>query len=65
VIYKQCLQKVSRIIMAPNELKWKCNHCNAIMDKSNYTQFIEESDNDKNSNKAARVEYHSWRLLSG
>jgi hypothetical protein len=28
------------------------------------SEFIKQSDNDKNSNQEARVEYHSWRLLS-
>ncbi|MGB7662818.1 MAG: hypothetical protein WBL67_08790 [Nitrososphaeraceae archaeon] len=26
-------------------------------------EFIRESDNDKNSNQEAKVEYHAWRLL--
>jgi hypothetical protein len=40
-----------------------CNHCNSIMDKTNFTEFIRESDNDKSSNQEAVVNYHSWRLL--
>ena len=34
------------------------------MDKTNFTEFIKQSDNGKNSNQEAKVEYHSWRLLS-
>jgi hypothetical protein len=34
------------------------------MDKSNFVQYIKESDNDKNSNQVARVEYHSRHLLT-
>ena len=26
-------------------------------------QFIKQSDNDKNSNQEAKVQYHAWRLL--
>jgi hypothetical protein len=33
------------------------------MDCSNFTEFIEQSNNDKNSNQEAKVEYHAWRLL--
>lgn len=51
--------------MTPNnEMRWVCNHCNAIMDKSNFTEYIKQSDKDKNSIREATVEYHSWRLLS-
>ena len=34
------------------------------MDYTNYTEFIRQSDNDKNSNQEAKVEYHAWRLLA-
>jgi hypothetical protein len=34
------------------------------MDKSNFSEFIKQSDNDKNSNQQAVVEYHAWRLLA-
>ena len=33
------------------------------MDITNFTQLVRESDNDKNSNQEAVVEYHGWRLL--
>lgn len=33
------------------------------MDCTNFIEFIKQSDNDKNSNQEAKVEYHSWRLL--
>ena len=45
------------------EKKWVCVHCNKVMDKSNFEDFIKESDNDKNSNQEAVVEYHHWSLL--
>ena len=45
------------------KMRWICNNCNSIMDKTNLAEFIKQSDNDKNSNQEARVEYHSWRLL--
>jgi hypothetical protein len=34
------------------------------MDRTNFRDFIKESDNDKNSNQGAVVEYHGWRLLA-
>ena len=37
--------------------------CNKIMDSTNFRDFIMESNNDKNSNQGAIVEYHGWRLL--
>ena len=42
------------------EKKWVCVHCNKVMGKSNFEDFIKESDNDKNSNQEAVVEYHHW-----
>jgi len=44
-------------------MKWICVYCNKVMDKSNFVNFIKESDNDKNSNQEAVIEYHGWRLL--
>jgi hypothetical protein len=38
-------------------------YCNWIMDSTNFRDFIKESDNDKNSNQHAVVEYHGWHLL--
>ena len=43
--------------------KWVCLHCNKVMDKSNFVDFINESDNDKNSIEEAVVEYHKWKLI--
>jgi hypothetical protein len=34
------------------------------MDSTNFTDFIKESDNGKNSNQEAKVLYHAWRLLT-
>jgi hypothetical protein len=50
--------------MIDDGLRWKCIHCNSIMDNTNFVEYIEQSDNDKNSNQEARVVYHSWRLLT-
>jgi hypothetical protein len=52
-----------RYELMSSELRWKCIHCNSVMDRKNFTDFIRESDNDKNSNQEAKVEYHAWRLL--
>jgi hypothetical protein len=30
-------------------MRWICIQCNSMMDKTNFTDFIKESDNDKNS----------------
>jgi hypothetical protein len=43
--------------------KWECIHCHSVMDRTNFTDFIEESDNDKNSNQEARVQYHTWQAV--
>lgn len=43
--------------------RWKCVHCDKVMDRTNFRDFIRESDNDKNSNQEARVQYHPWHLL--
>jgi hypothetical protein len=34
------------------------------MDSTNFTDFIKQSDNDKNRNQKAKVQYHAWRLLT-
>jgi hypothetical protein len=44
-------------------MRWICKYSNSIMDETNFTEFIKQSDNDKNSIQEARVVYHSWRLL--
>jgi hypothetical protein len=31
------------------------------MDETNFTEFIKESDKDKNSIREAKVQYHTWR----
>ena len=43
-------------------MKWICIYCNSIMDSTNFTDFIKQSDNDKNSNQEAKVHNHAWRL---
>ncbi len=45
-------------------MRWICIYCNSIMDSTNFIEFIKQSDNDKNSNQQAVVEYHGWRLLA-
>ena len=42
--------------MIREEMRWECIHCNSIMDRTNFTDFIKQSDNDKNSNQEARVD---------
>jgi hypothetical protein len=42
---------------------WKCIHCNNIMDRTNFTEFIKQSDDDKNSNQEAKVQYHTWKPM--
>jgi hypothetical protein len=44
-------------------MRFECIHCNSIMKRANFTDFIRQSDNDKNSIQEARVQYHTWRLL--
>ena len=44
-------------------VKWICIYCNQIMDSTNFRDFINESNYDKNSNQRAVVEYHGWRLV--
>ncbi|MGA6991082.1 MAG: hypothetical protein WBX81_11735 [Nitrososphaeraceae archaeon] len=44
-------------------MRWICIYCNKIMDITNFTQLVKESDNDKTSKQQAVVEYHGWRLL--
>ncbi|MGH9994409.1 MAG: hypothetical protein ACRD4J_04130, partial [Nitrososphaeraceae archaeon] len=39
--------------MMREEMRWECIHCNSIMDRTNFTDFIKQSDNDKNSNQEA------------
>ncbi|MGC1134386.1 MAG: hypothetical protein WA941_16280 [Nitrososphaeraceae archaeon] len=47
-----------------DKMRWICIYCNSIMDCTNFTEFIKQSDNDKNSNQEAVVEYHAWHLLT-
>ncbi len=35
------------------EMKWVCVDCNKVLDKTNFVDFIKESDNDKYSNQEA------------
>jgi hypothetical protein len=44
------------------KMRWICNNCNSIMDNTNFTEFIKQGDNDKNSNQEAKIEYHNLRL---
>ena len=44
-------------------MSFECIHCNSIMDRTNFTDFIRQSDNDKNSIQEAKVTYQTWRLL--
>ena len=37
------------------EMKWVCVDCNKVLDKTNFVDFIKESDNDKYSNQEAVV----------
>jgi hypothetical protein len=39
-------------------MKWICIYCHRIMDKSNFTDFIRDSDN------YPEAEYHAWRHLT-
>ena len=61
ILYKQSLYYISSEMMIT--MRWICIHCNSIMDHTNFTEFIKQSDNDKNSNQEAKVEYHAWRSL--
>jgi len=38
-------------------MKWICVYCNKVMDRSNFMDFIKESDS------ADNVEYHGWKSL--
>jgi hypothetical protein len=44
-------------------MRWICIYCNSIMDSTNFREFIKQSENDKDSNQEAKVQYHAWRLL--
>jgi hypothetical protein len=39
-------------------MKWICIYCHRIMDRTNFTDFIKDSDNYPNA------EYHAWRRLT-
>jgi hypothetical protein len=43
--------------------KWECINCGSVMDSTNFTDFIKQSDNDKNSVQEATVRYHTWQLV--
>lgn len=45
------------------EPKWKCIHCGSVMDRTNFIDFIKQSDNDKNSVQEERVHYHTYQLV--
>ena len=40
--------------------RWECIYCGSVMDKTNLADFIKQSDDDKNSVREARVQYHTW-----
>ncbi len=61
ILYKQSLYYISSEMMIT--MRRICIHCNSVMDHTNFTEFIKQSDNDKNSNQEAKVEYHAWRFL--
>jgi hypothetical protein len=44
--------------------KWECIYCGSVMDRTNFTHFIKESDNYKNSIQKATVHYHTWRAVA-
>lgn len=44
--------------------RWECIYCGSVMDKTNFADFIKQSDDDKNSVREARVQYHIWRRLT-
>ena len=44
-------------------MRFECIYCDSIMKRTNFTDFIRQSDKDKNSIQEARVQYHTWRLL--
>ena len=35
-------------------MRFECIHCKSIMDRTNFTDFIRQSDNDKNSIQEAK-----------
>ena len=57
MLYKECMRSTYLT------MRWIYIYCNKIMDTTNFTQFVIESDNDKTSNQQAVVEYHGWHLL--
>ncbi len=47
-------------------MKWECIHSNSIIDRAKFTDFIKQSDNDKNSIQEARVQsgvYYQTNLM--
>lgn len=38
-------------------MKWICCYCGKIMDRTNFTEFIADSDNKD-------AEYHGWKLIT-
>ena len=57
IIYKLCLRIFSLPEAQSKEMRWVCIYCNKVMDRANFTDFIEES----NSRFAER---HGWRLVA-
>jgi hypothetical protein len=50
------LQRDDEFVMYPQQeiLRWECIHCHSVMDRTNFIDFIKQSDNDKNSNQEAK-----------
>jgi len=44
-------------------MRFECILCNSIMERTNFTDLIRQSDKDKNSIQEAKAQYHTWRLL--
>ena len=44
-------------------MRFECILCNSIMERTNFTDLIRQSDKDKISIQEAKAQYHTWRLL--
>ena len=62
VIEESYISNVCVLFLSPGEvqskeMRWVCIYCNKVMDRANFTDFIEES-----NNRAA--ERHGWQLVA-
>ena len=61
VLEESYISNVSVSYLSPREVqskeRWVCSYCNKIIDRANFTDFIEES-----NNRAA--ERHGWQLVA-